>query len=237
MIIKKYITTLLLIILITNSIFSQGKLSGKDEKQTLEKAEFYYEDEESKNIPKALNLFEKLMLNKPSDPYYKLMVGICYTYFKDKKEDALKILLEVKEANSEFNELNFYLARAYAVNNQFDKAIEVYQSYLVSDDISDDRKAITRQNIIYCENAKVFTRDTVKVEIKNIGSPINTEFSEYVPVITPDESMLIYTYSGVRSKGGLLSPTGKPDEDGHYYEDIMVSYRLGDNWLEPESIG
>ncbi len=237
MVVKKYISTLLLIILIANSAFSQDKLSGKEEKQMLEKAEFYYDDDESKNIPKALKLFEKLKANKPLDPYYKLMVGICYTYFKDRKEDALNALLEVKDVNPEFNEVNFYLARAYAVNNQFDQAIETYQNYLLSDDIADDRKALTRQNIIYCENAKVFTKDSLKVEIKNIGAPINTEFSEYVPVITPDESMLIYTYSGVRSKGGLLSPTGKPDEDGHYYEDIMISYKLGDSWLDPESIG
>ena len=75
---NKYITSFLLIILIVGSVHSQDKFSGKEEKQTLEKAEFYYEDEESKNVPKALKLFEKLLENKPTDPYYKLMTGICY---------------------------------------------------------------------------------------------------------------------------------------------------------------
>ncbi len=237
MIIKPYITLVLLITIFVSPTFSQDKLSGKQEKQMLEKAEFYYEDEDSKNIPKALKLFQKLSDNKPSDPYYKLMVGICYTYFKNKKEDALKTLKEVKQINSEFNEVNFYLGRAYAVNHQFDEAITVYQEYMAHEDVSDEQKALARQNIIYCQNAKEYMKDTVEVQITSLGSPINTEHSEYVPVITPDESILIFTYRGNKSKGGLLDQTGKPDEDGQYYEDIMISYRLGDDWLEPESIG
>jgi hypothetical protein len=236
MVIKKYATTLLLIILVVSSGYSQEKFSAKEEKKMLEKAEFYYHDEDGRHYIKALKLFEKLSINKPTDPYYKLMMGICYSHFKTQKEKALTTLLEVKKVNPEFNEVNFYLGRAYAVNHQFDNAIEIYQTYMVAEDVSDDRKAIARQNIIYCENAKLYMKDSLSVEIVNIGSPINTKHSEYVPVITPDESMLIYTYRGERSKGGLLDPTGKPDSDGQYYEDVMVSYKLGDDWLEPESI-
>ncbi|MCB0401234.1 MAG: PD40 domain-containing protein [Flavobacteriales bacterium] len=227
----------MLIITVVGSVFSQEKLSGKDEKQILEKAEFYYEDEDGKNIPKALELFEQLQKNKPEDPYYKLMVGICYTYFKNRKEDALLKLKEVKTINPEFNEVNFYLGRAYAVNSMFDEAVAAYEEYMSKDDVPEEQKGMARQNIIYCQNAKEYMKDTVEVQIKNIGSPINTDYSEYVPVITPDESMLVYTYRGNRSKGGLMDQSGKKDLNGHYYEDVMVSYKLGDSWLEPESIG
>ncbi|MBL4594001.1 MAG: PD40 domain-containing protein [Flavobacteriales bacterium] len=236
MVIKKYTATILLIILVVGSAYSQDKLSNKEEKKILEKAEFYYIDDESHNIPKALKLFEKLSKNKPEDPYYKLMTGICYSHMKNRKAEALEILLQVKVERVDYNEVNFYLGRAYAVNHRFDEAISTYQDYIASDDVSDDRKAEARQNIIYCENAKLYMKDSLEVDIKNIGSPINTEYSEYVPAITPDESMMIYTYRGIRSKGGLLDPTGKPDNDGAYYEDIMVSYKFGDDWLEPESI-
>jgi hypothetical protein len=236
MVIKKYAATLLLIILVISSGYSQEKLSGKEEKKMLEKAEFYYIDDESKNIPKALTLFETLSKNKPEDSYYKLMTGICYSHFKNHKELALEILLAVKSERLEYNEVNFYLGRAYAVNHRFDEAVATYETYMAADDVSDDRKALARQNIIYCENAKLYMKDSLSVEIVNIGSPINTDHSEYVPVITSDESMLIYTYRGERSKGGLLDPTGKPDNDGQYYEDVMVSYKMGDEWLEPESI-
>jgi len=228
---------LLLITFGVNSLIAQETLSSKDEKSILEKAEAYYFDEDLQNIPKALELFEKLAANKPNDPYYKLMEGICYTYFKNKKTIALEKLLSVKQSNPEFNEVNFYLARAYAVNRKFDQAINTYEEYMSSEEVSDEQKADARQNIIYCQNAKKFTKDSLGVDIIGIGSPINTEFSEYVPVITSDETVLIYTYRGDRSKGGLMDKTGKPDAQGEYYEDIMISYKVGSNWIEPESIG
>jgi len=236
MVIRKVVVLFLLIILTVGSVFSQDKLSGKDEKNILEKAEFYYHDDDGKNIPKALKLFERLSKNKPEDPYYNLMVGICYSFFKNKKEDALKKLLAVKSSNPEFNEVNYYLGRAYAVNHKFDEAIASYNSYISVEGVMDEQKALARQNIIYCDNAKLYMQDSLKVKIVNIGSPINTDYSEYVPVITPDESMLIFTYRGNMSKGGLMGPTGKPDNDGQYYEDVMVSYKMGDEWLDPESI-
>ena len=237
MIVRRGVILFLLIILTGGVAFSQGELSGKDEKNMLEKAEFYYHDDDGKNIPKALKIFEKLSKSRPEDPYYNLMVGICYSFFKHKKEGALKKLLSVKSSNPEFNEVNYYLGRAYAVNHRFDDAIASYNNYLAAEGVADDRRALAMQNIIYCENAMLYMKDTLKVEIVNIGSPVNTDYSEYVPVITPDESMMIFTYRGNMSKGGLLGPTGKPDNDGQYYEDIMVSYKFGDEWLDPESIG
>lgn len=232
-----YIQLLLLMFLTTSVLRAQNTLSSKDEKAMLQKAESYYFDEDQQNIPKALELFEELSKNKPNDPYYRLMEGICYTFFRNKKTLALSKLLEVKQNNPTFNEVNFYLARAYAVNRDFKKAIETYQEYMSSADVSDEQKAKARQNIIYCQNAEKFMGDSLVVDIINIGSPINTEHSEYVPVITSDETVLIFTYRGERSKGGLMDRTGKPDPRGEYYEDIMVSYKVGNTWLEPESIG
>lgn len=237
MINRNFLLGLFLITFSVNSLIAQEALSSKDEKSMLEKAEAYYFDEDLQNIPKALELFEKLSKNKPSDPYYKLMEGICYTYFRNKKHLALDKLLEVKNENPDFNEVNFYLARAYVVNRRFDEAVQSYELYMSAEGVSDEQKAEARQNIIYCQNAKRFTQDSIGVDIVNIGAPINTEFSEYVPVITSDETVLIYTYRGERSKGGLMDKTGKPDSQGEYYEDIMVSYKVGSEWLEPESIG
>lgn len=234
---KNYFQLLLLIFLTTGSLVAQNKLTSKQEKDLLQKAESYYYDEELQNIPKALEFFQELAKNKPEDPYYRLMEGICYTHFRNKKELALSKLLEVKQKNPSFNEVNYYLARAYAVNKEFDKAIETYEVYMSSQEVAEEQKAKARQNIIYCQNAKKFTSDSLVVDIINIGSPINTEHSEYVPVITSDETVLIFTYRGDRSKGGLMDKTGKPDPRGEYYEDIMVSYKVGNTWLEPESIG
>lgn len=213
---------------------SAQQLSKKAEKALLEKAEWYYTEE---NYKKATELFEKLLDNNPSDIYYELMTGICYSYLPNKKKESLEMLLDVKEKNPDYKEVDFHLARAYAVNEQFDDAIEHYNIYLSDEEAPQDQKEMARLNILYCENAKIFMKDTLKVQINNIGPPINTKYSEYVPVITPDESVLIFTYRGEKSIGGLMDKTGKPDPDGDYYEDIYVSYRMGNEWLEPQSIG
>tara|TARA_R110001592_G_scaffold6720_5_gene36133 strand:- start:2584 stop:5367 length:2784 start_codon:yes stop_codon:yes gene_type:complete len=233
----KFLLPLFLSFLTVNFVYGQETLSAKDEKSILQKAESYYFDEDLQNIPKALEFFKQLAESKPNDPYYKLMEGICYTFFKNKKGIALEKLLAVKKSNPEFNEVNFYLARAYAVNRMFDQAIDTYEEYMSAEGVSDEQKGEARQNIIYCQNAKKFTKDSLGVDIVSIGSPINTDFSEYVPVITSDETMMIYTYRGERSKGGLMDKSGKPDPRGEYYEDIMVSYKVGSDWIEPESIG
>ena len=70
----------------------------------LEDAEYYYEEE---NYPKALEIFEKLAAANPNDIYYRLMVGILYTYRYDKKKEAITYLEDVKKSNPDFNEGNF----------------------------------------------------------------------------------------------------------------------------------
>ena len=102
-----YIQLLLLMFLTTSVLRAQNTLSSKDEKAMLQKAESYYFDEDQQNIPKALELFEELSKNKPNDPYYRLMEGICYTFFRNKKTLALSKLLEVTQNNPTFNEVSF----------------------------------------------------------------------------------------------------------------------------------
>ena len=72
------------------------------------------------------------------------------------------------------------------------------------------------------------------VNIQNIGRPINTNGSEYVPVISTDQSIMIYTYKGEKSIGGLRDEYGNPDPKGTYSEDIYLSYKVGDSWIPPE---
>ncbi len=230
---NKFIISLLLIILSTNILFAQ-ELSKKQEREILEDAEYYYEEE---NFRKALELFEKLAQANPDDIYYRLMVGILYTYRYDKKKEAITYLEDVKKQNPEFNEVNFYLGKAYMVNHMFDNAIEYFTEYMKHETVADEDKVKARRNILYCENAKKYTKDSVNVKIENIGPPVNTDAAEYVPLITPDESILIFTYRGPKSIGGKMDKSGKPDPDGDYYEDIMITYKFNDDWLEPEPIG
>src|SRR5690606_25349412 len=61
------------------------------------------------------------------DLNYKM--GVCFLY-SNKKFKALEHLEFVKRINPEpYPELDFYLAQAYQLDCQFDKAIETFQNY------------------------------------------------------------------------------------------------------------
>src|SRR5690606_39024939 len=57
------------------------------------------------------------------------------------------------------------------------------------------------------------------VNIINLGKDINSENAEYVPLISSDESILIYTSRRFREGKNEMDPTGKP------FEDIYISKR------------
>jgi outer membrane protein OmpA-like peptidoglycan-associated protein len=77
----------------------------------------------------------------------------------------------------------------------------------------------------------MLTAAPIAMEVKNIGKTINSEFPEYAPVISADESVLIFTSRRPNTTGGKIA------EDGSFFEDIYISYNQNGEWTEPKSIG
>jgi tetratricopeptide (TPR) repeat protein len=208
--------------------FAQGGeiINKKEQRQVLEEGEYYYEEG---NYLKALEYFKKLEEVDPNDLYYKLVIGICYSHKVDEKKKSIEYLENVQQLNPDFNEAKLYLGRAYAVNQQFDKAIETLESFLMDEDIEDESALLARRWIQNCENGKELVADSLDVKVKNMGSIINSKDAEYVPLITPDESQLIFTYKGEKS-------LGLPDKKGEYFEDVYVAYKSPDDWMYDEDV-
>jgi outer membrane protein OmpA-like peptidoglycan-associated protein len=226
--------SLLLITALSVNAQDDKKLTRKEANVLLEKAELSFED---KNYIDALDKFTQLYNYKPSDLYYKLMMGICYTYDPDQKEKAIEIIEQVKITNPEYNLVNFYLGKAYAVNYQFDKAVTLFNMFLTTAAGEDaSQKGLANQMIQNCKNAKEILADTITQNIvENVKYPINSQYSEYVPVISADESVMIYTYRGIKSKGAEDVEQSMGSEA--YTEDVFVSYKKNGDWTEPVSIG
>lgn len=226
--------SLLLIITISANAQDEKKLTKKEAKVLEEKADLNFEE---KNYIEALDQFTQLYNYKPSDLYFKLMMGICYTYDPDQKHKAIEIIEQVKITNPEYNLCNFYLAKAYAVNYEFDKAVNLFNMFLTratTEDVS--QKGLADQMIQNCQNAKEILADTITQNIvENIKYPINSQYSEYVPVISADESVMIYTYRGVKSKGADEIEQSMGSEA--YMEDVFISYKKNGDWTDPVSIG
>ncbi|PCJ22963.1 MAG: hypothetical protein COA97_12595 [Flavobacteriales bacterium] len=228
--------TISLLLIITINVYSQDgkKLTKKEAKVMEEKADLNFEE---KNYIQALDQFIQLYEYKPNDLYYKLMMGICYTYDPAQKHKSIEIIEQVKITNPEYNLCNFYLGKAYAVNYEFDKAVNLFNMFLARASQEDaNQKGLASQMIQNCKNAKEILADTISENIvENIKYPVNSQYSEYVPVISADESVMIFTYRGVKSKGAEDVELSMGSEA--YDEDVFISYKENGEWTEPVSIG
>lgn len=234
---RSFSLVFLLLLGVSCTAFAQKGKKGKgknDEDDKLANAEYFFEEN---NFLRAQPLFKELANEHPDKPYYKYRLGICDLYKSDEADQAVVNLEAAQKAQPDLDYISFYLGRAYHLNDRFDDAIAQFTKTLDDKKISSELKDKTQHYIEYCNHAKDLTRAPLEVEIKSIGSPINTANAEYVPVITADESMLIYTYKGERSTGGLQNLKFEPDPDGEYYEDVFYSQRVGEYWLSPEPIG
>jgi len=196
----------------------------------------------SKNYAKAYELYDKLLISSPKNFDYKFRLGYCCLFYPEKKARAIEIFEDIKISDKS-PEADYYLAKAYHINYKFDKAIVLYESFLKQKTVkvTEEDKAFiedAKVGLTNCKNGKELVLRKVVAEIKNIGSPVNTAEAENGPVISADQSILIYTYVGKQSTGGLLNDVLKPDEiEGTYHEDIYISTKNSDStWSIPHGI-
>ena len=153
--------------------------------------------------------------------------------------------VEKRNTNPNGNALtsNILINKNLFLTNKFDEAITSYETFIAAkgDKIVEEDVAFiedSKLGIQNCNNGKELISKKVIADIQNISSPINTAETEGVPVISADESIMIYTYIGTKSTGGLLNDFLKPDkEEGTYHEDIFISTRGNDStWNAPVGI-
>ena len=190
----------------------------------------------------ASEKFEKLCKLYPEDIEYKYELGICYLKYTAKKEKAIEIFTDLRN-NQDIIEADFYLGKAYLLNYKFDEAIQHFNKYIEETiDVrnKEDKKRIKECDILIknCENGKKIMASKNNAIVRNLGKTINSNEDQYVPVITPDESIIFYTYVGNLSTGGKLNAHLNPDPVfGSYREDAFASLKLNDtSYSEPISL-
>lgn len=230
--IRKY--GLLLILL-----FSLVDLKSQSKKEKIdilnEDADFFMEEHD---YERAYGCYNRLIDLDPKNPYYKFKKGVCALMLPAHKTEAIGLLEFVREEEPNEPIVKFYLGRAYHINYRFDDAIRVFNEVIESN-AHDTLKREANHYIKNSEFGKTMTRHSVEGKISKLGPPVNSdEADEYVPIISTDESVLMFTYRGPKSTGGLMDEKFKPDADGGvYYEDIFTAKRVSDSlWGEPMGI-
>lgn len=200
-----------------------------------EDAEIFMEDED---WDKAYENYDKILKIYNSNPFFKFRKGVCALRITDKKEETIQLFQEVLKESPEDKIVLYFLGRAFHHNYQFNEAIKYFDEYLASGPVDDQYIDEANQYKTNSQFGINLTKTMVEADIKNLGPPLNTFDNEYVPAISADDSMIIYTYKGSKSIGGLQNEKFKKDEHGVYYEDIYISKKINDSlWGEPASIG
>ena len=144
-------------------------------------------------------------------------------------EKAVKLLPTVDPM------VQFYLGRLYHLQAQWDNAITAYRAYLatLNSNPTDNRDKIADMNrkIQECINGKEFQKDPQRVFIDNLGSVVNTGDPEYTPLITADESEMLFTSRRSSSTGGLKDP------DNQFFEDLYQTNYVNGAWTPPVNMG
>ncbi|MGZ3922036.1 MAG: hypothetical protein ACXVC7_17180, partial [Bacteroidia bacterium] len=202
----------------------------KTEKDSLDNALLLYDE---KNYLYALPIFDNIHNNHPKEEFIKYIFAKCALYRPDKYEDAYNALSEVYAKNKKVENIEYDLAKASHLTNKFDEAITHIDLFLGNKHTSPEQRKDGELLKRYINNAKFYTANPTKAKINNLGPIVNSSDDEYVPTITADESVLIFTYRGVKSKGGKVNAFLQPDPFGQYTEDIYMSVKQNDQFTPP----
>ena len=192
---------------------------------------------DNENFTGAINLYQRMLQEDPNNAELNFKLGFCYLNTSDEKhmaveyiEKSLSLQENKKKKSNEIIEATFYLARAYQTTYRYDDALLKYEEVKA---ISKNKKLldIIDSEIEKCKIGKELVDHPVKISIANMGDSINSEFSDHSPVVSADESVLIFTSRRENDFGGEI------DFDGEYDENIYISHFKNGYWTSPKSIG
>lgn len=218
---KNCILIFFILLLSLGNTYSQIK--SRQDKQLLLKADkaFDYGD-----YLGALKMYETLYALDSTDSETNYKLGICCYELKKYKKNAKKYFSKV--VPEDFPEVNYYLAMLNHISGDYERAIFHFNQYKYFGENNEFSKKQIDDLIAKSNTAMIFESTADKtVKITNLGNTVNTEYSEYAPLIPADENFMIFTS---RRKNDIYTNT---DPLGDYFEDVYISKKNNDNWASP----
>lgn len=210
------------------SALAQNKINPKLYAKELKTANLYFETEDYFN---AIIEYKKVLAINPQHELSNLNTAISRIKLGQPTDSCFIYLQRLQ--SSKLPEVQFYMGKINHLTGNFEMAIDYYNKYK---NMLPKYRTITDDEVDYhiscSKNAQFFMGNPHRSIIKNIGDKINSKYSDYVPLISADESVMYFTSRREGSVGNLK------DVYNNYYEDVYVSTRNDDGkWNEPKNIG
>jgi tetratricopeptide (TPR) repeat protein len=177
----------------------------------------------------AMRSYTDLVKKDPKNIDYNYKLALCYLNTNVSKKQAIQYLEVVTKQKDADNEAWFDLGRAYQYANRFDDAIKAYTKYEESAKGKDQQKA--ERQLEMCKNGKELSKFPLNVTFENLGKEINSEYPDYYPFITADESFIVFTSRREENLGGGV------EVDGYYSSDIYLSTVKNGIWTKAKNVG
>jgi len=232
---KQFLLFLTIVIFFSKSLQSQTTNTSswrETERDSMANAFKLYED---KNFSKALPYYESIFKNHPNEVFVKYMYGISLLNSSNKFENALKMLKDVYEENPEIDYIELDLSKALFFNYKFDEATTMMERFIANKRTTEENKSNAELLKKYIANAKYYHAKPSNINVSNYGTTLNTPDNELFPLISADESVLIYTYNGAKSKtsNNNDSTLNTNSNNVNFTSDIFMSIKINDQVKSP----
>jgi hypothetical protein len=179
----------------------------------------------------ALPNYMQITVFQPDNNMAFLDAGICHLYSSKPKKEAIGIIKNSLRNVANGVDQYYYLARAYHLSGDYEKAISTYKIFLSRYPKQDNWRETVILNIKQAYNAILFLKkSTTQISVENVGDSINTFNDEFSYMMIQAKQQLLISRS--------FAKLGYEDlfyNSGNYYlknvETKFAKYR-GGFWAE-----
>ncbi len=183
-----------------------------------------------RNYSDALPLYLQLENVGSEIEYLNYKIAKCLKESKEVNDRVRSLTYFERIKVAEFKHIPFHyyldIADAYYDNEQLEQALVFYNKQFEFAGSDRREQRILEIKIQQTKNAYNIMRIPKNVTIKSVGNGINSEYTEYNPVVSVDERILAFT---------VLKPiSGKPG--AQLTEEINIAYNETGSWSMPKKI-
>ena len=178
-----------------------------------------------------------LLANKfnPNNALLNYKIGKCYLYSSTKLK-SIPFLEKALQLDANVDpQIHYVMGKAYHLDMQWDKAILEFKKFQATITKPSEFVEIiedVNKHIEECNTGKDLVKNPIRVFIDNVGPEINSSYPEYGPIISADESVMMFTSRRAGTTGG-----GMDEYLNEPFEDIYVSFNKGGKWSTAQNIG
>jgi len=218
-------------------LISQLALAQSDTKTNNKKFNQAVKLADDKAYGEAIELFSDILETEPQNVAVIYNLGNCYLNSSDGPDSAIIYfekaynLLQADEKIGDVGvDIQLSMGKSYQYLLQHEKAITTYEELIAILPAEDELlRTEARREIEVCENAIELMQSPVELKVKNLGPNINSKYDEHSPLISADQSLLLFTSRRASSYSELLF-------DGQYAERIYSSEKENEAWKKSKSL-